>query len=619
MSTKATGANVKKLLILFIMICLAVTLCPVAGFAAPTDISGHWAEAEITRWTNAGKIGGYPDGTFKPDNPITRAEFMALTNRGFNFTAMVDITFTDVPANAWYASVIRAARAAGYIGGYEDGTVRPNAPITREEVAAIVARIKKLPGNEAKANSFTDAASLTWSKAVVGAAAEAGIIGGYPDGSFGPKRPTTRAEAVAILDRALPAPVGTEETTTTTTGSSSDGSSEPTGVSVRLSGIEISGNGTLTPNFSPDTRTYTYETSADTVNVKGIPQSTSFTLQYSINGSTYSTAVSSANNRGVDAAVPGTGSNEVKIRVNRSGAYREYTVTLVKPGSGPGTLPEEISHTEIEHTSRPAADMPEITEVTLFVKPAYKGLIDLITVNGASAWILPDTAEGIENWFVRLEGTFVESQLRIEVTRSGSQEAIRITPPAGGWPEPVDYVTKESYLRPAADMVMTLIKIHLKPAYDGTLNGIFVNGTEADLPLGDGIWGKRFEADVNAFEVTSLTTDYTPPATNPPAGEADLIISAAINYSTAERAYIAYIYINQDEALNVQSIRITDDQGTLLTEYPGSLSRRNSPFNLYQGVVEEISSAQLNGKTVNIRVETISGDHDDTDARYASQ
>jgi hypothetical protein len=318
--------------------------------------------------------------------------------------------------------------------------------------------------------------------------------------------------------------------------------------------------------------------------------------------------------------VPSAGEEKtVAIRVNRSGSNKVYTVTLTKPGST-WTLPKEISHIQINYTSRPAADMPEITEVTLFIKPMYKGLIDYIIVNGSrNVWKQSDTSDGIENWFTRLEGTLVESQLQIEVTQIGTQEASRITPPVGGWPEPVDYVTKENYLRPAADMVMTLVKIHLKPNYEGTLNGIFVNGVEADLPQGDGVWGKRFEADVNTFEVTSLTTDYTLPTTTPGDEETDLIISAEINYSSAQKAYVAYIYINQDEALNVRSIRITDDQGTALSEFPGLLGRRNSPFNLYQGIVEEISSAQLDGKTANIYVETVSGDHDDTDARYASQ
>jgi hypothetical protein len=264
--------------------------------------------------------------------------------------------------------------------------------------------------------------------------------------------------------------------------------------------------------------------------------------------------------------------------------------------------------------------MPEITEVTLHVKPEYKGAIQAITVNGFAATHESDTAEGVETWFRRLEGWLTVSQLTIQVTSTGSQDEIPIAPLAGSWPEPVDRVTKMNYRRPAAGMDMTMVKVYLKANYAGVLNSVSVNGKIADLPISAGVLGVRFEADVNTFNVTAFAVDYTPPATDPGGGgETDLIISAAINYSDVEGGYVAIIYIQQAVALDVSAIRITDVQGAVLAEYPGGgLGRRVSPFNLYQGLVEESAAGALDGKTVNIYVETANGNHDDVSGTYAT-
>lgn len=91
-----------------------------AAIAQSTDIQGHWAEKQITSWVQKGLASGYPDGTFKPDSNITRAEFITLTNQAYNFTATTDINYVDVASSAWYAPEIARARAAGYISGYAE-------------------------------------------------------------------------------------------------------------------------------------------------------------------------------------------------------------------------------------------------------------------------------------------------------------------------------------------------------------------------------------------------------------------------------------------------------------------------------------------------------------------
>ena len=104
------------------------------------DIAGHWAEKGIKAWTARELAGGYPDGTFRPDSPITRAEFLTLVNRAFGYTKAGQATYRDVTETDWFTGEIAKAAAVGYLGGYPDGTVKPQNPITRQEAAALLLR-----------------------------------------------------------------------------------------------------------------------------------------------------------------------------------------------------------------------------------------------------------------------------------------------------------------------------------------------------------------------------------------------------------------------------------------------------------------------------------------------
>lgn len=183
---------------------------PLAVADVSTDIKGHWAETQITSLVEKGIVSGYTDGTFRPDNTITRAEFMTLSNRAFAYKAQADISYTDVNISDWFYEEVAKAKAAGYISGYEDGTMKPNNQISRQEVAIIVAKIKNLnvAADSATLAKFTDAASIPdWSRGAVSAIVKAGYVAGYPDGTFKPTNPITRAEAVIILFKAMDAKV----------------------------------------------------------------------------------------------------------------------------------------------------------------------------------------------------------------------------------------------------------------------------------------------------------------------------------------------------------------------------------------------------------------------------
>ncbi|MEG6617362.1 S-layer homology domain-containing protein [Peptococcaceae bacterium 1198_IL3148] len=180
-----------------------------AGFALAADFSdtqGHWAESQINNWSEKGLTGGYSDGTFKPNNTITRAEFIALVNRAFDFTETDEVNFTDVKPTNWFAGEIAKAKAAGYVGGYSDGTIKPNNQITRQEAASMLARILELNERNStdSVEKFADAQSIPqWSKGAIGAVVVKGYMGGYPDQTFKPTQAITRAEAIVTIDRAI--------------------------------------------------------------------------------------------------------------------------------------------------------------------------------------------------------------------------------------------------------------------------------------------------------------------------------------------------------------------------------------------------------------------------------
>lgn len=102
------------------------------------DISGHWAEKGIKAWAARQLAGGYPDGTFRPDNQITRAEFFTLVNRAFNYPGGGYASYRDVTELDWFAAEFAKAAAVGYLGGYPDGTAKPLNPITQVNVNGVV-------------------------------------------------------------------------------------------------------------------------------------------------------------------------------------------------------------------------------------------------------------------------------------------------------------------------------------------------------------------------------------------------------------------------------------------------------------------------------------------------
>ncbi|MGI6307011.1 MAG: N-acetylmuramoyl-L-alanine amidase [Dethiobacteria bacterium] len=167
------------------------------------DLHGHWAATEILVAAEAGYIKGYPDGAFRPDRKITRAEFVSIVNNYFRFKAPESFTgFKDVAGNDWFFTEIGKATAAGYFQGYPGGFFYPDAAITRQEVAGVLGRILALEeaAGAGEALNFTDAGQIgAWARPSVAGLASRGLFAGYPDGSFRPRQAVTRAEAAVLI------------------------------------------------------------------------------------------------------------------------------------------------------------------------------------------------------------------------------------------------------------------------------------------------------------------------------------------------------------------------------------------------------------------------------------
>lgn len=133
------------------------------GGKAFSDVSSDvWYYEPIMSMSSAGIIMGYTDGTFKPDNNITRAEFVAMLMRNLNVQTFDSLPFTDVSSDLWSADYIYSAYTAGYINGYEDGSFRPDSPITRAEAVKIINGVLGRSDFSSETNPFSDVSDTHW-------------------------------------------------------------------------------------------------------------------------------------------------------------------------------------------------------------------------------------------------------------------------------------------------------------------------------------------------------------------------------------------------------------------------------------------------------------------------
>jgi hypothetical protein len=166
------------------------------------DTAAHWSHAAVETWSNYGVIQGYEDGSFKPDQEVTRGEFAAMLQNISRYVEPGNNTFSDVTSGDWFYEAVTKLQAAGIMEG-SGGKANPRESVTRQEAAVLLARAFELnqTGNSA---AFTDKAELApWATAAVGELAKRSVLKGFPDGSFKPQATLTRAEATALFNQLL--------------------------------------------------------------------------------------------------------------------------------------------------------------------------------------------------------------------------------------------------------------------------------------------------------------------------------------------------------------------------------------------------------------------------------
>lgn len=165
------------------------------------DIAGHWAEDVLSDWIHKGWINGYPDGSYRPDEPVTRAEMAALIARHLDIPSDVnEIPFHDVDPHAWYAPGIGKLVALDAVAGYEDGSCRPDDLMTRQEAAVLMAGITGLTGDGIGVSDLFMDSLPGWSQQSIQAVQSFGWMVGNTTGTFRPHAHITRAESVTALD-----------------------------------------------------------------------------------------------------------------------------------------------------------------------------------------------------------------------------------------------------------------------------------------------------------------------------------------------------------------------------------------------------------------------------------
>ncbi len=186
----------KVVYLVFCLIYLISSCIPV--FGQDYDYGNSWAKNEIDYMKNRGIVSGYPDGTFKPSNNMSKAEFYKIVNSIMGFTQKSEINFNDVVSENWYYDEVMKGVAANYILPAESLNAGEN--ITRGEVARIIGIVFGIEEDKAEASKFED--SVTFPEelnGIIGGLKKNGFINGYPDGTFKVDAEITRAEVVKIL------------------------------------------------------------------------------------------------------------------------------------------------------------------------------------------------------------------------------------------------------------------------------------------------------------------------------------------------------------------------------------------------------------------------------------
>jgi uncharacterized lipoprotein YddW (UPF0748 family) len=200
------------LVFLFVLGLTIAVLKPTAAFSQTrlNDIQGNWAQPCIQQLAQRKIISGYPDGSFKPNAPVTRAEFAAMLGTAFPDASAVRTggKFADVPITYWASDAIRKAYQTGFLAGYPGGVFQPNQNIPRvQALVSLASGLKYVPAKpslETLNTAFADATGIPeYSKSAIAAATEKQLVVNYPNArTLNPNQLATRADIAGFICQA---------------------------------------------------------------------------------------------------------------------------------------------------------------------------------------------------------------------------------------------------------------------------------------------------------------------------------------------------------------------------------------------------------------------------------
>ena len=201
----------KRIFAALLALAVAAGSLALPARAAFTDTAGHWAETAITKWSEEYSIiGGYDDGTFRPDNSITRGAFAGILDRFLKFqTASPAGTFSDLNGNYWEDAILKLHASGVYLGN--NGAALAGDTITRQQAVTMIGRAFDITG-ETTTVHYLDADQVSsYAQPYLAEMSARGYITDSSDGYFRPTEPITRAEIVTILDNMIEALVQTSD------------------------------------------------------------------------------------------------------------------------------------------------------------------------------------------------------------------------------------------------------------------------------------------------------------------------------------------------------------------------------------------------------------------------
>lgn len=196
----------RRFVAVLLSLCLILAFIPVSAMAVEfDDAQGHWAEAAIDQWSDAGVVSGVGNKDFDPEGEMNRAQAASVFSELLQLTDEADISnFIDIPDNAWYAGHIAKCVDAGIMAGMSDTTMEPETTLSREMFFTMFAQAMGIEREETSDVKFNDSAEASsWAVGYINALANRGFISGMGDGSVEPLSDINRASVMALLNQAI--------------------------------------------------------------------------------------------------------------------------------------------------------------------------------------------------------------------------------------------------------------------------------------------------------------------------------------------------------------------------------------------------------------------------------